>query len=250
MKSINENKYNKKIFDRGNKDSSLYKAKLGINEEVVREISNQKKEPAWMLEKRLDALRLFNETKLPNWGPDISNLNLDDICYYVRPDAKEVTSWDEVPKEIHETFEKLGIPKAEREHLAGVGAQYDSDSVYHKLKENLLDKGVIFENMDTALHKYPEMVKEYFMTSCVPVHDHKFTMLHGAVWSGGTFIYIPKGVHVELPLQAYFRMNAQGSGQFEHTIIIADEESHIEYIEGCSAPQYNLYSCWMCRNIC
>ena len=152
--------------------------------------------------------------------------------------SKETTSWGEVPVEIRETFEKLGIPEAEKHALSGAGAQYDSGVVYHHLKESLKEQGVIFENMDTALEKYPEMVKEYFMTECVPAHDHKFTMLHGALWSGGTFIYVPKGVRVELPLQAYFRMNKEASAQFEHTLIVADEGSEISYIEGCSAPSY------------
>lgn len=192
-----------------------------------------------MLGKRLAALALYNKTPLPNWGPSLEKLDLEKMEYFVDPDSPETDKWEEVPKEIAETFEKLGIPKAERDYLGGVGAQYDSGVVYHHLKKSLADKGVIFENMDAALQKYPDMVKKYFMTDCVPSSDHKFTMLHGAVWSGGTFIYVPKGVNVTMPLQAYFRMNRERSAQFEHTLIIADEGSRIEYIEGCSAPKYN-----------
>ena len=191
-----------------------------------------------MLELRLRALALWRETAMPNWGPDLSGLDLDGMTYYADPNVKETDDWKELPKEITDTFEKLGIPKAERDYLGGVGAQFDSGIVYHRIQDSLAKKGVIFENMDVALQKYPEMVKEHFMTKCVPINDHKFIMLHAAVWSGGTFIYVPKGVSVELPLQAYFRMNKARSAQFEHTLIIADEGSEITYIEGCSAPQY------------
>jgi Fe-S cluster assembly protein SufB len=208
-------------------------------EALVRQISADKKEPAWMLEKRLAALAMYHEKPMPNWGPDLSALDLENMSYYISPEVAEKTDWKELPKEITATFEKLGIPQAERDYLGGVGAQYDSGVVYHSIKKELADKGVIFENMDVALEKYPEMVQKYFMTDCVPASDHKFTMLHGAVWSGGTFIYVPKGVKVALPLQAYFRMNRESSAQFEHTLIIADEGSSVEYIEGCSAPRYN-----------
>ncbi|TSC55175.1 MAG: Fe-S cluster assembly protein SufB [Parcubacteria group bacterium LiPW_30] len=210
----------------------------GLSETLVRHISESKNEPSWMLKKRLEAFSLWKETLIPNWGPSLSGLNLDDLVYYIDPSVEETTDWKELPKEITDTFEKLGIPKAEREYLGGVGAQYDSGIVYHNLQKSLADKGVIFENMDVAVQKYPELVEKYFMTDCVPSSDHKFTMLHGAVWSGGTFIYVPKGVKVGLPLQAYFRMNRPSAGQFEHTLIIADEGSEIEYIEGCSAPRY------------
>lgn len=233
-----EFKLDRSLYDQADEHTSQFQAAPGLTEELVREISKQKNEPDWMLEKRLKALKLFQETPLPSWGPNLKDLNLDEIVYFVRPDAKESTTWDEVPEEIKSTFERLGIPEAERSHLAGVGAQYDSDVVYHNLKKGLEEKGVIFENMDVAVQKYPEMVKEYFMTSCIPIHDHKFIMLHAAVWSGGTFIYVPKGVKVELPLQAYFRMNAEAGGQFEHTLIIADEGSEVDYIEGCSAPRF------------
>ncbi len=208
-------------------------------EALVRQISADKKEPVWMLEKRLAALLMYHAKPMPNWGPDLSALDLENMSYYISPEVAEKTDWKELPKEITDTFEKLGIPQAERDYLGGVGAQYDSGVVYHSIKKELADKGVIFENMDVALQKYPEMVQRYFMTDCVPASDHKFTMLHGAVWSGGTFIYVPKGVKVALPLQAYFRMNRESSAQFEHTLIIADEGSSVEYIEGCSAPRYN-----------
>lgn len=230
------------LYDDANRDTSKYKAKPGISEEVVREISKQKNEPDWMLEKRLKAFSYFQQTPLPNWGPDLTQLNLDEIIYFVRPDTKESTSWEDVPEEIKKTFDRLGIPEAEKKALAGVGAQYDSDVVYHNIQEDLKKQGVIFENMDVALQEYPEMVQKYFMTQCVPINDHKFVMLHAAVWSGGTFIYVPKGVKVDLPLQAYFRMNAESGGQFEHTLIIVDEGAELQYIEGCSAPRYTTNS--------
>ena len=232
-------KINRALFDRADKDTSKYKTKPGLTEAVIREISAQKREPKWMREKRLLAFELFQKTPLPKWGPNLSNLNLDEIIYYVRPGTEEKTSWEEVPEEIKKTFDRLGLPEAEKQALAGVGAQYDSDVVYHNLQKTLRDQGVIFENMDIAVQKYPDMVKKHFMTNCVPISDHKFAMLHGAVWSGGTFIYVPKGVKVELPLQAYFRMNAESGGQFEHTLIIVDEGADVQYIEGCSAPRYS-----------
>jgi len=232
----------KNIYEQANKDNSIYKSKPGVDEDLVREISKQKNEPKWMLNKRLKALELFKKTITPKWGPNLDELNLDEITYFIKPDAKEVNSWDDVPKEIKNTFDRLGIPEAEKQALSGVGVQYDSDVIYHSLKKKWEDQGVIFENMDVAVRKYPELVKKYFMSECVPINDHKFIMLHAAVWSGGTFIYVPKNVKVELPLQAYFRMNAKGGGQFEHTLIIADEGSEIQYIEGCSAPTYSVNS--------
>ncbi len=210
----------------------------GLTEEIVKNISEQKKEPLWMLEKRLHAFSLWQNAKLPEWGPSLDELDLNTITYYLDPTVSETKDWKELPKEIVDTFEKLGIPKAEREFLGGVGAQYDSGVVYHRIQDSLKAQGVIFENMDVALEKYPELVQEYFMSLCIKPEEHAFVSLHGAVWSGGTFIYVPKGVKVTLPLQAYFRMNAPSSGQFEHTLIIADEGSSIEYIEGCSAPKY------------
>lgn len=216
-----------------------FTAPPGLTRELILEIAKQKAEPEWMLAKRLQALAWFEKTSLPTWGPSLEKLDLDAIHFFVRPEAQESRSWDEVPADIRQTFEQLGIPQAEREALGGVGAQYDSDMVYHNLKSDLAAKGVLFENMDAAVHKYPDLVKEYFMTNCVPAHDHKFAMLHAAVWSGGTFIYVPPGVQVDIPLQAYFRMNAKGGGQFEHTLIIADTGSQVHYIEGCSAPLYD-----------
>ncbi|HLC75264.1 MAG TPA: Fe-S cluster assembly protein SufB [Candidatus Nanoarchaeia archaeon] len=206
----------------------------GISEATVRAISAEKNEPEWMLNKRLKALELFNSTKIPVWGPDLSKLDLNKIIYYAKPDAKEnANRWEDLPADIRRTFEKLGIPEAERKALAGAGTQYESTVVYHKLKEEWEKLGVIFENCDVALQKHPDLFKKYFMTNCVPISDHKFAMLHAAVWSGGTFIYIPPGVKVTAPLQAYFRMNAPGLGQFEHTLIIADKGAEVNYIEGC-----------------
>jgi Fe-S cluster assembly protein SufB len=230
---------NREKYDDADDHKSKFVAKPGINEEIVRLISKTKNEPEWMLNKRLKSLELFNNRPMPNWGPSLKKLDLKDIIYFVDPDAEESTSWDDVPDEIKKTFDKLGIPEAEKKALSGVGAQYDSSVVYHNIEKALKDKGVIFENMDVAVQKYPEMVKKYFMTSCVPLNDHKFTTLHGAVWSGGTFIYVPKNVKVDLPLQAYFRMNTQKGGQFEHTLIIVDEGAELHYIEGCSSPIYS-----------
>jgi Fe-S cluster assembly protein SufB len=210
----------------------------GLTEEIVRDISAKKNEPEWMLDKRLAAFLLYAATPLPSFGPSLENLDLDNIVYFKDPSVAETDSWDEVPADIKQVYLDLGIPQAEHEYLGGVGAQYDSGMVYHRIKDSLAKQGVVFENMDVAVQKYPELVQKYFMNDCVPASDHKFTMLHGAVWSGGTFIYIPKGVKVSMPLQAYFRMNAPSSGQFEHTLIIADEGSEISYIEGCSAPKY------------
>ena len=211
----------------------------GLSFALVKHISGSKNEPKWMLKKRIEAFKLWEKTPMPSWGPDLSGLDLESLAYYVDPQTEESDEWDKLPKEILKTFDKLGLPKAEQKYLGGVGAQYDSGVVYHKIKKDLTEKGVIFENMDVAVQKYPELVKKYFMTSCIPINDHKFISLHAAVWSGGTFIYVPKGVKVGPPLQAYFRMNQARSGQFEHTLIIADEGSEVEYIEGCSAPQYN-----------
>jgi Fe-S cluster assembly protein SufB len=218
---------------------SAARLKQGLSKELVHFISKSKNEPDWMLEKRLEGLRLYRETEMPHWGPNLSGLDFKNMIYYVDPRTAEKKSWEDLPKDVRETFDKLGIPKAEREYLGGVGAQYDSGVVYHRLQERYAARGVIFENMDAALRKYPDLVKEHFMTTCVPVGDHKFTMLHAACWSGGTFIYVPKGVHLEMPLQAYFWMHQRRGAQFEHTLIIADEGSSIEYIEGCSAPRYS-----------
>ena len=230
---------NRETYDHSNPEKLVFKSEAGINEELVRQISRDKGEPDWMLEKRLDALKLFQKMEMPNFGPDLSDLDINEIHLFMKPDSvKNSKTWDDVPSDIRQTYEKLGIPKAEREALAGVGAQYESEVVYHNLKKEWKDQGVVFLDCDEGLKRYPELFKKYFMTTCIPAHLHKFTALHAAVWSGGTFIYIPKGVRVKIPLQAYFRMNAKKGGQFEHTLIIADEGSEVHYIEGCSAPRY------------
>ncbi len=225
---------NRENYDHYNPENLVYKAEPGINEELVRQISKDKTEPEWMLKKRLLGLKIFNEKPFPNWGPSLKELDLSKIIYYMKPNAKKNSkSWEDVPEDIKKTYERLGIPKAERNSLGGVGAQYESEVVYHNLKKDLEEKGVIFLDMDEALQKYPEMVEKYFMTNCVSPALHKFSALHAAVWSGGTFIYVPKNVKVDVPLQAYFRMNAKKGGQFEHTLIIVDEGAEIHYIEGC-----------------
>jgi Fe-S cluster assembly protein SufB len=229
---------NRDLYDSADVHTPKQQSKPGINQDVIHLISKSKNEPEWMLKKRFKAFEIFKRTKTPTWGPNLSELNLNKIIYFIDPNATESTSWDDVPNEIKKTFDKLGIPEAEKKALAGVGAQYDSGMVYHNLQQKLKDQGVIFENMDVAIHKYPELVKEYFMTSCIPINDHKFIMLHAAVWSGGTFIYVPKNIKVDLPLQAYFRMNGKQGGQFEHTLIIVDEGAELHYIEGCSSPRY------------
>ena len=234
---------NRSVYDDYNKDKYIYKAKLGLTKEIVEEISKQKNEPEWMLNKRLKAFEIFQKMPMPNWGPSLTDLDLNQITYFQRPDAKKnANKWEDVPEDIKKTFERLGIPEAERKSLSGAGAQYESEVVYHNLKKEWEDKGVVFSDCDVALQEHPELVKKYFMTSCVPVTLHKFAALHAAVWSGGTFIYIPPNVKVDMPLQAYFRMNAEKGGQFEHTLIIVDKGSNVQYIEGCSAPQYNVNS--------
>lgn len=228
----------KEAIDQKNKVHYKLKLDFGLTKGVVEVISADKKEPRWMLKKRLECLELFHKLSMPKWGPDLSKLNLNNITYFLKPEAKKNSkSWDDVPADIKRTFEKLGIPKAEQKALSGVGAQYESEVVYHNMKKALRKQGVIFEDCDIGLQKYPELFKKYFMKA-VPPTLHKFVALHYAVWSGGTFLYIPKGVKIDLPLQAYFRMNAQRGGQFEHTLIIAEEDSQFHYIEGCSAPQY------------
>jgi len=221
--------------------SYQYKSAPGLNKEIIRDISRHKDEPHWMLEKRIESLRIFEELHDPNFGVDTSSLDIGEIIPYLKPDAGKETSWEEVPDEIKETFEKLGIPQAERKALAGVGAQYDSEVVYQHIKKELEEIGVIFLDMETAVKKYPELVKKYFMR-LVPATDHKYAALHGAIWSGGSFVYVPENVRVPLPLQAYFRMNMAGTGQFEHTLIIADRGSELHFIEGCSAPRYNVHN--------
>ncbi|MFH1770412.1 MAG: Fe-S cluster assembly protein SufB [archaeon] len=228
----------KEAINHKNKVTYRMKLDFGLTKGVVEAISADKKEPKWMLKKRLECLELFHKLPMPRWGANLSNLNLNNITYFLKSEAqKNSKSWDDVPADIKKTFEKLGIPKAEQKTLSGVGAQYESEVVYHNVKKVLSRQGVIFEDCDVGLKKYPELFKKYFMKA-VPPTLHKFAALHGAVWSGGTFLYIPKGVKIDLPLQAYFRMNAQRGGQFEHTMIIAEEDSQFHYIEGCSAPQY------------
>ena len=222
------------------KDSDFYKIKEGLTPEIVEEISDKKNDPQWMRDFRLKALEVYHKTDIPNWGPDISDLNMDNIVTYVKPKTKMSADWEEVPEDIKNTFEKLGIPEAERKSLAGVGAQYDSELVYHNLQEEVAAKGVVYSDIESALHgPYGEMIEKHFM-KLVPPTDHKFAALHGAVWSGGSFVYVPKGVNVEIPLQSYFRLNAPGAGQFEHTLIIVDEGAELHFIEGCSAPKYNV----------
>jgi len=222
------------------KNISKYKLKLdfGLTKETIRVISADKEEPEWMLKKRLESFEIFKKLPMPKWGPNVSKLDLSKITYFLKPVAKKnANSWDDVPPDIKRTFERLGIPQAEQKALSGVGAQYESEVVYHNLKKILKNKGVIFEDCDVGLKKYPEIFKKYFMKT-VPPTLHKFAALHGAVWSGGSFLYVPKGVKVDLPLQAYFRMNAARGGQFEHTLLIAEEAAQFHYIEGCSAPLY------------
>lgn len=217
------------------------KISSGLSEKTVKEISGYKSESLWMRNSRLKALKIFEKKSLPKWGADLAALNFQNICYYAKPMEKQAVSWAEVPEEIRMTYEKIGIPKAERKFLAGVKAQYDSEVIYGSLIKNLKTKGVIFLSMDEGLKKHPELVKEYF-GKIVPPSDNKFAALNSAVWSGGSFVYVPEGVRVELPLQAYFRINARSFGQFERTLIIAEKGSFVEYLEGCTAPIYSLDS--------
>ncbi|MAG16019.1 Fe-S cluster assembly protein SufB [Candidatus Woesearchaeota archaeon] len=229
----------KKAMDTAVESKDSFVAEPGkLDEELVRFISKDKNEPDWMLKKRLKALELFKKTPMPKWGPSLKKLEMDKIIFYRTPDMEQTTDWEEVPSEIKKTFDALGIPEAERKALGGTGAQFESNVIYHKLKKEFDKQGVIFEDMNVAVKKYPELVKKYFMTNCIPISDHKFIMLHAAVWSGGTFIYVPKNVKVTLPLQAYFRMNAKLGGQFEHTLIVVEAGGEVNYIEGCSAPQF------------
>ena len=218
-------------------ESYEYKSELGLNEEIVCDISARKNEPLWMLELRLKGLENFMQRPLQKWGPDLKKLDINDIHYYVKPAKGQFDNWDMVPKDIKNTFDRLGVPEAEKKHLAGLGAQYESEVVYHNLKAEWQDQGVIFLDTDSGLREYPEIFQEYF-NMIIPFNDNKFAALNTAVWSGGSFIYVPKGVHVTVPLQTYFRINAPKMGQFERTLIIADEGSTVTYIEGCTAPSY------------
>lgn len=225
------------------KDDIIYSTKAiqWISEEVVRYISESNKEPEWMLDIRLKALEIYEQKSMPTWGPDISDLDLDSIYYFAKPEgAGDNKTWDDVPEDIKNTFDKLGIPEAEKKALAGVWAQYDSETVYHSLKQDIADQGVIFDDLSSALQKpeYQEIIKKYFAKS-IPLSDHKFAALHYAVWSGGTFLYVPKGVKISEPLQSYFRMNVKKGGQFEHTMIIIEDDAEAHYIEWCSAPKYD-----------
>lgn len=231
---------NRSIYDFRYEEKDSYRVSGGLTPEIIEQISKEKHDPDWMREFRLKSLKLYNEIAIPDWGPDITDLNMDEIVTYVRANTDMKGNWEEVPEDIKDTFEKLGIPQAEKTSLAGVGAQYDSEVVYHSLQEEVAAMGVVYTDMETALTgPYADMVKEHFM-KLVPPTDHKFAALHGAVWSGGSFVYVPKGVKVEVPLQSYFRLNAAGAGQFEHTLIIVDEGADLHFIEGCSAPKYNV----------
>jgi len=234
------------IFEGVNQDSFglkdpenyVFKSEKGLNEKIVEQISSWKNEPKWMLDFRKKALKHFFVHPYPKWGPNLSELDLSDLYYYARPIQEQKENWDEVPDNIKNTFDRLGIPEAEQKFLAGVGAQYESEMVYHSIQEQLAEKGVIFLSIEEGLKQYPDLFKEYFSKS-VPISDNKFAALNSAVWSGGSFVYIPPGVNVELPLQAYFRLNMANIGQFERSIIIADEGSQVHYVEGCTAPQYS-----------
>ncbi|MGN9172098.1 Fe-S cluster assembly protein SufB [Lachnospiraceae bacterium HCP1S3_A8] len=227
-------------FRNEEKAENIYKVEEGLTPEIVEQISKEKNDPAWMQLFRLQSLQIYNSMKVPDWGPSIEGLDMNQIVTYVRPKTRMSAKWSDVPDDIKETFERLGIPQAERKSLAGVGAQYDSELVYHNVREEVAAQGVIYTDLESAMHgEYAEMIRTHFMHLVKP-NDHKFAALHGAVWSGGSFVYVPKGVSVEIPLQSYFRLNAPGAGQFEHTLIIVDEGAELHFIEGCSAPKYNV----------
>jgi len=238
-KRTNVEELDRGIYDVKNEVRYSYKSEEGLNSDIVREISREKKEPSWMTDFRLKSLEIYNSISAPTWGPDISDLNIEDIITYIKPDTEMKGKWSEIPADIKKTFDLLGLPKAEQDSLAGVGAQYDSEVVYHSIREDLTKQGVIYTDMESAINQYEDLVKEYFM-KLVPPSDHKFAALHGAVWSGGSFVYVPKGVQVDIPLQSYFRLNAPGAGQFEHTLIIVEKGAKLHFIEGCSAPKYNV----------
>lgn len=227
-------------YDFRKEEKDFYRIKEGLTPEIVEEISEKKGDPAWMRDFRLKSLEIYKSMDVPPWGPSIDGLNMDNIVTYVKPNTKMQGRWNEVPEDIKDTFEKLGIPQSERKSLAGVGAQYDSEIVYHNLKDEVAKQGVIYTDVETALKgPYEPMIREHFMKLITP-RDHKFAALHGAVWSGGSFVYVPPGVEVAIPLQSYFRLNAAGAGQFEHTLIIVDKGASLHFIEGCSAPKYNV----------
>ena len=228
------------VDDIRDEEHDAYRMESGLTPEIIDKLSKEKNDPVWMQQFRLQSLQIYNEMKVPNWGPSLDGLDIANIATYVRPNTKMQNNWKNVPKDIKDTFERLGIPKAERKSLAGVGAQYDSELVYHNVKDEVAAQGVVYSDMESAMNgEYADMVKKYFMKLVTP-RDHKFAALHGAVWSGGSFVYVPKGVQVSIPLQSYFRLNAKGAGQFEHTLIIVDEGASLHFIEGCSAPKYNV----------
>ena len=228
------------LYDFRNEEKDVYRVKEGLTPAIVEQISKEKNDPPWMQLFRLQSLQIYNTLQIPDWGPPIDVLNMDEIDTYVRPNTKMSAKWSDVPSDIKDTFEKLGIPQAERKSLAGVGAQYDSELVYHNVRAEVAAQGVVYTDLESAMHgKYAEMIRKHFMKLVKP-YDHNFAALHGAVWSGGSFVYVPPSVSVEIPLQSYFRLNAPGAGQFEHTLIIVDEGADLHFIEGCSAPKYNV----------
>ena len=228
------------IYDRRDEENDAYRMQSGLTPEIIEKLSKEKNDPVWMQQFRLQSLQIYNETPVPDWGPSLEGLDIDNIATYVRPNTKMQNNWENVPKDIKDTFDRLGIPQAERKSLAGVGAQYDSELVYHNVRAEVAAEGVVYMDIESAMKgEYADMVKKYFMKLVTP-RDHKFAALHGAVWSGGSFVYVPKGVQLSIPLQSYFRLNAKGAGQFEHTLIIVDEGASLHFIEGCSAPKYNV----------
>lgn len=228
------------IYDIRDEENDAYRMQSGLTPEIIEKLSKEKNDPVWMQQFRLQSLQIYNETPVPNWGPSLEGLDIDNIATYVRPNTKMQNNWENVPKDIKDTFDRLGIPQAERKSLAGVGAQYDSELVYHNVRAEVAAEGVVYMDIESAMKdEYADMVKKYFMKLVTP-RDHKFAALHGAVWSGGSFVYVPKGVQLSIPLQSYFRLNAKGAGQFEHTLIIVDEGASLHFIEGCSAPKYNV----------
>lgn len=229
----------RELYDQKNPFTYSHVTDKGLTPAIIREISEQKNEPGWMLDFRLKSLEIYHQLDVPPWGPDLTDLDIENIITYVKPTVDRKYSWDDIPNDIKQTFDLLGIPKAEHEFLAGVGAQYDSEVVYHSIQESVAKAGVVYLDMETAIHEYEDLVREYFMRLVTP-RDHKFAALHGAVWSGGSFVYVPAGVQVEIPLQSYFRSNAPGAGQFEHTLILVEPGSYLHFIEGCSAPRYSV----------
>ena len=228
------------MYDFRYDEKDAYKVQEGLTPAIVEQISKEKKDPEWMREFRLHCLDIYNQIPIPDWGPSIDCLDMDNIVTYVRANTKMQGDWKDVPQDIKDTFERLGIPQAERKSLAGVGAQYDSELVYHNVKDEVAQQGVVYSDIESALHgEYADLIRSHFM-KLVPPTDHKFAALHGAVWSGGSFVYVPEGVHLTIPLQSYFRLNAKGAGQFEHTLIIVEDNAYLHFIEGCSAPKYNV----------